>query len=142
MPDTKTTVEFDQWRRGVERRFFALESFLIRSLVFAACGLIAIGCMLPVYSDFDEDIVPTMRLATAPFAALSSADQVDDRSYAVVAGIGLLGLLTCAVVALGVGAAQCGRNAGRPTLRTAKVVFWLMLVGSLVPLLARTTPSG
>lgn len=139
MPDTETTAERNKWRSGIERRISALESSLIRSLVIAACGLIALGSVLPVYSGVDGDIIPTMRLATAPFTALSAADQPSDRAYALVAGIGLLGLLSCVVVALGVGAVQCGRNARRSTLRTAKVVFWLMLVGSLFPLLAATT---
>lgn len=120
-------AETDKQRlRELDLRIDRLETCVVVLLSSAVAVLLALGS-LRHFTTEDGDPVSMMSL-------LFDAGKIDS-SEERIAAIGFIGLLACTALAVVHCLMTWSRGGGAKALAAGRVLFWLMLLGSVVPLL-------
>ncbi|HEY1133848.1 MAG TPA: hypothetical protein VGE77_04670, partial [Nocardioides sp.] len=131
-------MDTDRTQRALVQRIERLERLFVGAVGALAALLLVAGLLAPyiVPTDpdaedpgGDDDLMATLLVAGFRALGYRSSDG-DVVAFSVLAGIGFLGLLVVVLVALGLLWSMASGGAGAGTARAARVVAWLLGVGT------------
>ncbi len=125
--------------RALARRIEVLEQLVMRAVCLAVAGLLIAGCLVPFGygTEAGEPVAPSV--LTMPVHMLAAAGEpggdTDELTFVVTATIGFAGLLLVVLAILGTLLVFARRDGGDGTLKLARILRALALIGTAAVLI-------